>query len=278
MTGVPALSGWPAKHLPKALLGYAIETLLSGRRSAASACAARVPSVWDAWWACYRAALPLSRLGAQIVVPSQACEPCRQDALTLAGQSPPGHPGIDAVRPCGCLRDWAMRMRAPAAAVTWPPLSLTLALAKPDAPAARIRELLGASYDVALSVTGRLSTLDTRRLYPEAYGAPYVAARDSYMTSGPVTALVLRARDPQAAPDARVKDRIRCRLAADRVHNHLHMPDNPGEALADIAHFAGLPALAGLYERHERDRAGPRLAFYRAALGIADPGAHRCAS
>jgi hypothetical protein len=53
------------------------------------------------------------------------------------------------------------------------------------------------------------------------------------------------------------------------------MPDNPGEALADISHFAGTETLAELYERHERDRANIRLAFYWAALGIADPSAQR---
>ena len=147
--------------------------------------------------------------------------------------------------------------------------------AKPGAPTARIREILGTGYDVVLSVTARLSTPGTRRLYPEAYGAPYVAARDWYMTSGPVTALVLRARDPQAAPAAQVKDRIRCCPGAGSVRNHLHMPDNPRRGARPLRRLA---ALAGRYERHERDRAGPRLAFYRAALEIADPGAHRRAS
>ena len=55
------------------------------------------------------------------------------------------------------------------------------------------------------------------------------------------------------------------------LRNHLHMPDNPGEALADIAHFAGPDVFAELYERHERDQRAGRLAAYRAALGIGKP-------
>ena len=53
------------------------------------------------------------------------------------------------------------------------------------------------------------------------------------------------------------------------------MPDNPGEALADIAQFAGYPELAQLYRRYERDYTARRVAFYRAALGIGPAGADR---
>jgi hypothetical protein len=275
MTGNATPARWGAKHLPKALLGHALDTLLCGGTSAITV---NVASVWDAWWACYRAALPADRLALQIAAPAHSCASCTRDVLTLAAQSPPGHPGAGATRPCGCLRNWAIRMRAPAPAVTWPPLSLSLALIKPGAPAASIREMLSTGYDPVWSVTRSLSACDTRRLYPEAYGAEYVAARDAYMTSGPVTAMIVRARGPQAVPAGPVKDRIRRQLGTDPVRNHLHMPDNPGEALADIAHFAGWAVLTALYERHERDRAPTRLAFYRAALGIPDPGTHRHAS
>lgn len=275
MTGSAASKRLPAKHLPKALLGHALETLLSGGTSAATV---DVANVWDAWWACYRAAVPADRLGLQVAAPKPSCPHCTLDALALAAQSPPGHPGVSTARPCGCLREWAIRMRAPAPAVTWPPLSLTLALIKPGAPAARIKDLLSTSYELGHSITRSLTAHDTRRLYPEAYGAQYVAARDAYMTSGPVTALVLRPRQRRATSAGPLKERIRRRLGADPVRNHLHMPDNPGEALADIAHFAGWKVLAALYERHERDRAQSRLAFYRAALGITGPGTHRRAS
>jgi hypothetical protein len=86
---------------------------------------------------------------------------------------------------------------------------------------------------------------------------------------------VLRARRPDAVTPTQIKAGIRHLLGADKVRNHLHMPDNPGEALADIAHLAGRELLATLYERHDRDRSTERLAFYRAALGIRSSDAHR---
>ena len=115
-----------------------------------------------------------------------------------------------------------------------------------------------------------LTTADTRRLYPEAYGAAYVAERDAYLTSGPAQVLILLARHP-AAGGWDVKARIRAQAGGDVLRNHLHMPDNPGEALADIAHFAGYGEVGRLYRRYERDRTSSRLAFYRTALGIGAP-------
>jgi hypothetical protein len=53
------------------------------------------------------------------------------------------------------------------------------------------------------------------------------------------------------------------------------MPDNPGEALADIAQFTGHENMAALHRRYERDRAAGRLAFYRTALGIRQAAADR---
>jgi hypothetical protein len=266
---VPSL---PARLLPKVLLGYIMECQLASQPPPAAGL--RVSSPWDAWWACYRAALPLGRTGAQITLPRRACPACVHDATGLAAASPPGHPGTSLPRPCGCVLKWAVRLRAPGTRIRWPPLSLTLALLKPGAPGARIGDLLAPAHDVLQRTTLMLTTEGTRRLYPEAYGASYVAARDAYLTSAPVTVLVLRARD-QAVTAWRVKAQIRDRLGGDALRNHLHMPDNPGEALADIAQFAGQQALAELYERHERERAALRLAFYRAALGIGPPGADR---
>ncbi|MCO6010444.1 hypothetical protein NE236_36345 [Actinoallomurus purpureus] len=115
----------------------------------------------------------------------------------------------------------------------------------------------------------------TRRLYPEAYGADYVGARDAYLTGGPVQVLVLRTLWEDPVPAKQIKAAIRQVLGADELRNHLHMPDNPGEALADITHLAGSDTLAELYGRYERDRSSERLAFYRAALGISRSDAHR---
>jgi hypothetical protein len=153
--------------------------------------------------------------------------------------------------------------------VTWPLVTLTLALIKPGAPTAMILGQLAVAGDVLSATERTLTKADTRRMYPEAYGASYVRARDAYLTSGPSRILILRSH-PGTDPGA-VKARIRAQAGGDALRNHLHMPDNPGEALADIAHFAGYTELAQLYRRYERDHTTTRLAFYRAALGISPP-------
>jgi hypothetical protein len=134
--------------------------------------------------------------------------------------------------------------------------------------------MLDPEYSILGSRELTLTAADTRRLYPEAYGADYVRDRDAYLTSGRAYVLVLRARRDGTGPGA-VKMRIREHIGADALRNHLHMPDNPGEALADIAQFAGYQELAQLYRRYERDHTARRLAFYRAALGIGPAGADR---
>jgi hypothetical protein len=168
-----------------------------------------------------------------------------------------------------------VRMRSPAGQVSWPPVSLSLALLKPGAPWDWVGRQLASAHQVLLSFQRTLTTMDTRRLYPEAYGATYLAARDAYLTRAPVLVLVLRALAPGSETSGQVKTSIRHELGGDVLCNHLRMPDNPGEALADIAHFAGERTLAELHGRYERDGTAGRLAFYRAALGIGQAGAHR---
>jgi hypothetical protein len=152
-------------------------------------------------------------------------------------------------------------MRSPGPDAGWPPSALSLAIVKPGADAGRIQGMLGAWFEVLKADEFALATTDTRRLYPEAYGAGYVAERDAYLTSGLVRVLILLARDPSVNPKE-VKASIRKQLpGGDTLRNHLHMPDNPGEAFADIALFAGPGELADLHRRHERDHAPARLAF-----------------
>jgi hypothetical protein len=261
---------WPDKHAARALLGYILATRLT---DAAPAAAVAVPSPWDVWWVCYRARLPLDALPCGIGVRDRHCPSCTRRAFHLAATSPPGHPG-DGLTSCSCLLAWAQTMRAPGPYVAWPPARLTLALIKPSAPAATIVDLLGGEFEVLSSRELMLATADTRRMYPDAYGASYVHARDAYLTSGPVHVLILHAPQPGTDPTA-VKTWIRAQVGAGLLRNHLHMADNPGEALADIAHFAGYQELAQLYRRYERDHITRRLAFYRAALGISPPSADR---
>src|SRR5216683_2159987 len=241
---MPRASSWPARHLPQALLGYVLETRLAGL--SAGAPVVTVTSPWDLWWVCFRTAIPAGQVGVTATAPAPSCAACADDARELAAADPPRHPGMTPGRACGCLLEWAVRMRAPAAPVTWPPLSLTLALIKPGAPVQALRARLERTSDVLQAREQTLTTADVRRLYPEAFGEP-----------------------------GELKKRLRQEMGAtDVMRNHLHMADNPAEALADIRHLAGQDVLAGLYERHERDRAADRIAFYRAALGIRQPGAH----
>ncbi|WP_433186197.1 hypothetical protein [Actinoallomurus sp. CA-150999] len=262
----------PAKHLPKALLGLVMERRLTERHSPETV---SVSSAWDVWWACYRAALSVDQLGVQVTRPGIGCADCDRDAVALATESPPRHPDAVGCRPCNCLLAWAIRMRGPAAPAQWPSTRLTLALLKPGAPHTRIRAELERTHEVLTVIDTVLTTDDTRRLYPEAYGADYVGARDAYLTGSPVQSFVLHARWERSAPAKQIKATIRQILGADELRNHLHMPDNPGEAFADIAHFAGPDTLTDLYGRYEHDRSAERMAFYRTALGISRPDAHR---
>jgi hypothetical protein len=263
----------PARTLPQAALGYVLEARLAGLSSEAP----EVPlnSPWDLWWVSFRSAIPAGQLGLAGQTPA-ACGACADDASEMAAADPPRHPGMTGERACGCLLEWAVRMRAPAAPVTWPVLPLALALIKPGAPAQVLRARLQRSHRLLQDGKQTLATGDVRRLYPEAYGAAFVGAIDAYLTSAPVQTLVLQTRDGGHDEPALLKRQIRQDLGAtDVMRNHLHMADNPAEALADIRHLAGQDMLAVLYERHARDGAADRLAFYRAALGIREPGPHR---
>lgn len=281
MTPLPALrpraGSWPPRSLPQALLGYVLEARLAGVSGEMPE--VTLNSAWDLWWVSFRTAIPAGQLAVTGRVPATSCTACADDASELAAADPPRHPGMTTGRrACGCLLDWAVRMRAPAAPVTWPALPVTLALIKPDAPAQALRARLQRSHEILQDRERTLTTADVRRLYPEAYGAAFVGAVDAFLTRAPVKTLVLQWRDGGHDEPALFKRRLRQDLGAtDVLRNHLHMADNPAEALADIRHLAGQDALDGLYERHARDRAADRLAFYRAALGIREPGAHRSA-
>ncbi|MGH3822065.1 MAG: hypothetical protein ACRDRA_04385 [Pseudonocardiaceae bacterium] len=134
-----------------------------------------------------------------------------------------------------------------------------------------VRELLAESHTLVEEIQRHLTSADVRRLYPDAYGREYVARRDEYLTSAPVTVFVLLA-SPSAIGKAKdIKSDIRRRLGdGDALRNHLHMPDSPGDAFADLDHLAGTKTFSRLYERYERDRAAQRLARYRALLEQSD--------
>ncbi|MFF0577941.1 hypothetical protein [Streptosporangium saharense] len=256
--------------MPKALLGFVLQRQVSGAVDVDDPVVVRVSSPWDLWWAVYRAGIPFGLLGIEPIMPDGACRTCVADALTFASADPPRHPDDLGERQCRCLRMWAIRMREGGDRFRWPGWSLTVALIKPGAPTGLIRDRLETAHDVLNVHPHLLSSADTRRMYPDAYGEDFVAAVDAYLTSGPVTVLLLRSRTPHTGDE--IKSRIRREFGADRLQNHLHMPDNPGEALADIVHLAGWSVLREHYGRAETDDdAATRMAFYRAALGVRDP-------
>jgi hypothetical protein len=277
----PVPTSWPrcapARLVPQALLGYVLEARLAGLNSQALAVAVNSP--WDLWWACFRAAIPAGQLDITCQVPALSCPACVNDAGEMAAASPPRHPGVTTGRPCGCRLDWAVRMRTAATPVRWPPLPVTLAVIKPGAPVRALRARLERACRILHARERALTAADVRRLYPEAYGTAFVGAVDAFLTAAPVHVLVLRWRDGHRGQPGEFKLRLRRELGAtDVMRNHLHMADNPAEALADIRHLAGHDVLAAVYERHLRDRAADRVAFYRAALGIGTAPADRGAA
>jgi len=223
---------------------------------------------WDAWWVCYRSGVPAAELGWATEPPLDecCCQRCRHDAWQLACRRPE-HPDSLGPRSCDCLHEWAVRMRRPAPEPAWPALRTTLALIKPRADRDAVLTQLATRFVVIDCWDRQLTAGDVRRLYPDAYGADHVARLTDYLTSAPVHTLVLLAPVPGLVSAKRVKSGIRQRLGgADPLRNHLHLPDDPGEALCDLRHLVGHDLLLDLYRRYDRDGAGDRIARYRALL------------
>jgi hypothetical protein len=257
----------PPRRRVQALLGYALETrLLHGR--ARSLRIRPLPSPWDIWWVCSRAGLGAAELAVDPAAQAGgSCPACRELVARLVAPSEPRFPDLLTAEVCGHLRAWAVRLRTPAEPFAWPTSRLCVAVIKPGAPGERIRDLLDVPYQVLAADRRRLTPADTRRLYPDAYGAEWIAERDAYLTGTPVEVLVLATRPETTASPLYVKATIRAQLPeAGLLRNYLHMPDMTGETYADLDHLAGTDLLRELYGRYERDRAAERLACYRAVL------------
>jgi hypothetical protein len=255
-----------ARHRVEALLGYQLECRLTGRTSCVDPDA--VTSPWDIWWLCVRAGLTGPELGLDPSRLATPCDRCRHQVTVLTRAAPvsvPAEPGVA----CGCMERWARAMRQPGIWVAWPALRTQVAMVKPGADLAAAQAGLQACYQVVHQIERQLTTGDTRRLYPDAYGADYIAELDRYLTSGPVHVLILVALPSAGAATTRIKAQLRATLgAADAFRNHLHMPDNPGETLCDINHLAGPDILRDTYEANDRDRTNQRLARYRDVLAL----------
>ncbi|MGH3771103.1 MAG: hypothetical protein ACRDRW_06875 [Pseudonocardiaceae bacterium] len=244
----------------KALLAHAVERQVTGYGQPLNRAG---DSPWDVWWVCYRAQRSAAAFGFDPRRAAGRCEICAIDASRLAFHTPPQHPDWG----CLCLLDWARSMRQPIPGIVWPEWRLTVSMVKPGSDPVPVRELLAESHILLEEVQRHLTSADVHRLYPDAYGREYVARRDDYLTSAPVTVFVLLASPSGIGKAKNIKTDIRHRLGvSDVLRNHLHMPDSPGDAFADLDHLAGSETFVRLYERYERDRAAQRLARYRALL------------
>lgn len=228
-------------------------------------------SAWDTWWIAIRSN---GRTRPQVDMDSR-CQVCTPAVLAEAARAVPEHPGLR--WRCDCFTTWASAMRSlsPDVRRTWAlPQRLTVALLKPGAPRAKIWVHLRRRFRIVYQAERTLTPSDCARLYPDAYGTDFVAATTGYLTSGPSHVLVLAGPDSAVMTGLEIKRAVRTELATDRMRNHLHMPDTPADALADIALLAGADTLQTLYDRWEtpHDRhARTRLAAYRARL---DPDRH----
>lgn len=253
----------------KTLLAAVIEHHLTGYRQLPDRAG---DGPWDVWWACYRAQRTAAELGLDPRRVAGHCEGCATATAELAFHVPPEHPERMPPQRCSCLLDWARSMRRPAREIMWPGWRLTVGMIKPGSDPVAVRNLLAESHTVLEEAQRSLTPADVRRLYPDAYGADYVVRQDDYLTCAPVTVFLLLTSPWAVGKATQIKTDVRSRLGGgDVLRNHLHMPDSPGDAFADLDHLAGTGTFTRLYERYERDRAADRLARYRALLEQPDP-------
>ena len=246
-----------------ALLAYVIESRMIGVPVAP----VRADNPWDIWWVCFRSQTSAPELGLKVWAQPGACERCVTMVAALTQYRPVRHPESLTQNPCGCMADWARRMRAPGGDVEWSPLRASVAMVKPGGDAPAVLRALSGDQLVTAVASKRLTSSDARRLYPDAYGAEYVARQDAYLTSAPVTVYALLLSSDAARNPKDLKMRIRAGLSGtDVLRNHLHMPDSPGDALCDLTHLTGEETRNDLYGRYDRAAADQRLAQYRARL------------
>lgn len=250
----------------KTVVSFIYEARLLGQRAAVP----ELPDVWDAWYVCYRLWRPASVLGVAPLRPRSGCSECRELVTRLTCSSPPAYPA-SAPAGCGCFLRWAVRMRGrePASPqVDCLAMAVSFALIKPGAPVDAIRAMLAARYRIVDRRVLQLTPLKVTRLYPDAYGEEFLAWQATYFGGGPVEVLTLTASPDEPVCAMAVRSEIRGAFGVTtEPENHLHMPDSPGEALANIEQFFGSDVLRKWYRRVELTNGQRRLALHRALLG-----------
>lgn len=236
---------------------------------------------WDVWWACTRAGLSAEALGLSLrldlgldlepdtgpaeLVLTAGCGRCVVDVAELTRQAPSDPIDPDTWPRCGCLAQWARRMRdgtvlpgtpswAPpgALAANEPAWRLSIAVVKPGTDPGGVWRLLAGRFEILATEERWLSDYDVHRLYPDAYGPEFRRRQTDYLTLQPVQIMVLMAParlTVQEHLDAKMEVRLRLG-GTDQLRNHVHMADSPGEAWCDALHLIGPSATQRLYERY----------------------------
>jgi hypothetical protein len=260
---VPSLSD---RDIVKTVVSYLYEARLAGQEAVLP----DLPDAWDLWYVCYRLWRPAGALGIAGRRARSGCSACRDLVERLTVGAPPGYPD-GAPGGCGDWLRWAVRMRSRepgSPQVDCLAMALSFALIKPGAPARAIRTMLAARYRIAGRRELRLTPVDLTRLYPDAYGDEFLAWQAGYLSSGPVETLMLTAPPDEPVCARAVRSEIRASLGVTIApENHIHMPDSPGEALANIEQFFGSDTLREQYRRIELTHGQRRLALHRALLG-----------
>ncbi|KAG8464300.1 hypothetical protein KFE25_003363 [Diacronema lutheri] len=145
----------------------------------------------------------------------------------------------------------------------------TLAMIKPDA-AASEEEIVALAHRHGLRVVARrrlnLSPAEVRLFYREHRARPFFPSLVSFMTSGPVVALVLEGEDavpawrelmgPTNSQTARAVARasIRAQYGTDGQRNAVHGSDSPCSAQREVSFFFGARSLVPIQLRLIFDR------------------------
>jgi nucleoside diphosphate kinase len=191
-----------------------------------------------------------------------ACKPYIRELLS----GDPVYPGWSAPIPCDCFGQWSAGMRTPEDEGQFPSLRFCNCLIKPNADSNRIISVLNASYEIVAAKNITLTVPDIRRMYPESFEALYLPVHNGYLTSSESVVVLMCAKN-ETTDHRHEKMRIRGLLSGgDCVRNHLHMPDNPGDTIADLLHLSPELDQRSLVHSSDVASAERRVALYKSIM------------